>query len=83
MQVRLNFPPGTEANPVFADDGTTLIGVDITPFFPGRRSSAVIGHGEATNRHAEKLDQFILSVSGVKGTLFFRRRTEGLSLIHI
>lgn len=71
----MDFPPGTGVEPIL-DEDKQLIGVKLTPFFIGRRTSATAVRATSKSAQGEALDEFHLVVSAVTGTARKQSRTE-------
>jgi hypothetical protein len=77
VEVRMDFPPGTGVEPI-TDDENRLVGVKLTPFFTGRRTSSTVAKGVALNAQGDEKDDFHLVVSGVTGQVRKQQRTDSV-----
>ncbi len=73
MKILLTLPPGTEATAV-TDSTGRVTGIEITPFFHGRRASSTFALGEARTSSNKVVDSFSLLTSGVTGAVTINRR---------
>ncbi len=74
MQIRLDFPPGTIVEPI-TDTENVLVGVNLTPYFASKRSTATVAKGKSVSARNTTIDEFHLTVSGTTGHLRKQTRT--------